>query len=53
MESGETRSLCNYLVPMVQDKQGKEEEGKGGRQAGLNRPEKGAASEYAEDGMPG
>jgi hypothetical protein len=38
---------------MLQDKQAKEEEGKGGQQAELNRPEKGAASGYAEDGMLG
>ena len=28
---------------MLQNKQAKEEEGKGGRQAGLNRPEKGGS----------
>jgi hypothetical protein len=37
---------------MLQDRRAKEEEGKGGQQAELNRPEKGVASGYAEDGMP-
>jgi hypothetical protein len=50
--SGETRSPFNYLVPILQNKQDKEEEGKRGRQAGLNRLEKGAASGCAEDEMP-
>jgi len=36
------RSLFNYLVPMLQDKQAKEEERKGGQQAELNRPKRGA-----------
>jgi len=35
------RSLFNYLVPMLQDKQAKEEERKGGQQAELNRPKRG------------
>jgi hypothetical protein len=38
---------------MLQDKRSKEEEGKGGQQAELNKPEKGAASGCAEDGMLG
>jgi hypothetical protein len=50
---GFTRRLFNYLVPMLQDKRPKEEEGKGGQQAELNKPEKGAASGCAEDGMLG
>jgi hypothetical protein len=37
---------------MLQDKRA-EEEGKGGQQAELNGLEKGVASGYAEDGMPG
>jgi hypothetical protein len=37
----ETRSLFNYLVPMIQDKQAEEEEENGGQQAELNRPERG------------
>jgi hypothetical protein len=35
---------------MLQDKRAEEEEGKGGQQAELDRPEKGAVSGCAEDG---
>jgi hypothetical protein len=38
---------------MLQDKQAKEEEGKRGQQAELDKPEKGVARGCAEDGMPG
>jgi len=38
---------------MLQDKRAKEEKGKGGQQAELNKPEKGPSSGCAEDGMPG
>jgi hypothetical protein len=36
---------------MLQDKRAKEEEGKGGQQAELNRPEKGAASSLGSCGV--
>jgi hypothetical protein len=45
--------VCSTIwLPMPQDKRAKEE-GKRGQQARLNRPERGVASGYAEDGIPG
>jgi hypothetical protein len=47
-----TRSLCNYLVPIRQDKQAKEEGGKGGRQAELNKSKRGHLVALAVAALP-